>query len=232
MNEILDSISHVLSASMNDAVDTADDPQAMLAQLLHEYATVIESARQAHAQATAQLQLADDDVSSAQAEAAGWGVRAQAAAQRAAAIEAAGNPADAARFDDLARRALRQQVSDESLARRLRESVAAQAQFADQLKEGLNGMRAKLLELQAKRAELVARASLAEAQARVDEAQGQMAEAQRAVAASLADFEAMDVGNDMDNGRDDFLGSDTEAEVETRLAELKHADEVLATSAY
>ena len=91
------------------------------------------------------------------------------AAQRGSQSAAAGNTADAARFDDLAKTALRQQIAHEDKVKLLQEQVAQQTVQVDQLKAGLNGMRAKLDELQTKRDELAARAKMAEAQRQVQE---------------------------------------------------------------
>ena len=217
MSDILGSVGGVLRASLNDAVDHAEDPQAMLSQLLRSYARVIEDVRQAQIQALGRLQLANDDLSAAQAESAGWGIKAQTAAERAAALQAAGNATDAARFDDLTRRALRQQLSDEDLAGRFHQLVAEQAWLADRLKEALTGMRAKLLELQSKRDELAARA--------------RMADAQQQIQATLDKIEAMRPrSDDMDAGRDALPEGDTDAEIDARLASLKGSNSVLVAS--
>ena len=217
MSDILGSVGGVLRASLNDAVDHAEDPQAMLSQLLRSYARVIEDVRQAQIQALGRLQLANDDLSAAQAESAGWGIKAQTAAERAAALQAAGHATDAARFDDLTRRALRQQISDEDLAGRFHQLVAEQASLADRLKEALNGMRAKLLELQSKRDELAARA--------------RMADAQQQIQATLDKIEAMRPrSDDMDAGRDALPEGDTDAEIDARLASLKGSNSVLVAS--
>ena len=129
----------------------------------------IGEAETAVAQTVGNLRLTEDDLGRAEGEVAEWGAKASAAAQRASSAAASGNTADAARFDELAKAALRQQIAQENRVKTLREQVAQQTILTDQLKAGLNGMRAKLEELQIKRDELAARARMAEAQRRVQE---------------------------------------------------------------
>ena len=84
-------------------------------------------------------------------------------------LRAEGNTAEADRFDELAKIALRRQVSFEGTATSLETQVAAQTELADKLKDGLNKLRAKREDLVNKRDELVSRAKMAQAQSQVQE---------------------------------------------------------------
>ncbi len=107
--------------------------------------------------------------STAQAGVAEWGGKALAASHKADELRAAGNTAEADRFDDLAKVALKRQIGFEDQAKTLATQIATQTELIDRLKDGLNGMRAKREELVQKRDELVARAKMADAQAKVQE---------------------------------------------------------------
>jgi len=102
--------------------------------------------------------------------AADWGRKALAASSKADELRAGGNSTDADKFDNLAKIALGKQVSSENEAKAVEPTIASQTTVVEQLKSGLDGMRAKLSELTAKRDELVARAKSAAAQSQVIDA--------------------------------------------------------------
>jgi phage shock protein A len=81
-----------------------------------------------------------------------------------------GNTTDADKFDNLAKIALQRQISEENEAKAIAPSIAAQTEVVDKLKDGLNGMKQKLVELKSKSAELMARQKSAEAQNKVHDA--------------------------------------------------------------
>lgn len=169
MTDILGRVGNILRANLNDLLDNAEDPEKMIDQLVRDYTDDIQEAEQAVAQTVGNLRLTEDDLAKAKDEAAEWGSKAAAAAQRASQAQAAGNTADATRFDELAKTALRQQIANEGRAKSIQQLVDQQTQLTEQLKVGLNGMRAKLEELHTKRDELAARAKMAEAQRQVQE---------------------------------------------------------------
>jgi phage shock protein A len=164
MTDILGRIGNILRANLNDAIDRAEDPQKMIDQYIRDYTNDIAEAEQAVAQAVGNLRMAEEDLAKAQEDVGDWGSKAAAAAAR-----ASQSPADAARFDDLAKAALKNQIAAETRVKSLSESVTQQTSFTDKLKVALNGLRAKREELVQKRDELVALAKMAEAQRQVQE---------------------------------------------------------------
>jgi phage shock protein A len=96
-----------------------------------------------------------------------WEGKARAASAKADELRAAGQTAEADRFDGLARYALQRQVQFEREVEAAGPQIQAQSEVVDRLKSGLQGMRGKLDELRRKRDELVARSKSAEAQSRV-----------------------------------------------------------------
>ena len=164
MSDILGRIGDILRANVNDAIDRAEDPQKMIDQYIRDYTNDIAEAEQAVAQAVGNLRLAEDDLAKAKAEVDDWGSKAAAAATR-----ASQSPADAERFDTLAKAALKNQIAAENRVKTLTESVSTQTVFVEKMKVALNGLRAKREELVNKRDELVARQKMAEAQRQVQQ---------------------------------------------------------------
>jgi phage shock protein A len=229
---ILGRISQLISANINAMLDSAEDPEKMLDQLVRDFTNNIAEAEDAVAQTIGNLRMLEDDAKEAHAAATEWGDKAKAASKRADELRTAGNTSEADKFDNLARIALSRQISYEEQAKTLDTQVASQTVIADQLKDGLNKLRVKREELVQKRDELVSRAKMAQAQEKVQ--------------TSLKEVSVMDPTSELSRfeekirrqealvrGRDEVAASSIEeqfkslesdeqnAEVETRLAELK-----------
>ena len=168
-SSILGRISQLIRANVNAILDSAEDPERMLDQLVRDFTDNIAEAEDAAAQTIGNLRLLEDDAKEARAASAEWLDKAKAASRRADELRAAGNTAEADRFDDLAKIAIRRQVSYESQTKTLDTQISAQTELADKLKDGLNKLRVKREELVQKRDELVARAKMAQAQSTVQE---------------------------------------------------------------
>jgi phage shock protein A len=156
-SSILGRMAQLVRANINAILDSAEDPEKMLDQLVRDYTDNIAEAEDAVAQTIGNLRLVEDDAKEARSASAEWLDKARAASRRADELRAAGNTAEADRFDDLARVALGRQVSYENQAAGLEKQAAAQTELADKLKDGLNKLRVKREELVQKRDELVAR---------------------------------------------------------------------------
>lgn len=228
---ILGRIGQLVRANINAMLDSAEDPERMLDQLVRDFTNNISEAEEAVAQTVGNLRLLEDDQREAQAAAADWGDKARAAARKADELRSSGG-SDAERFDELARIAIRRQISFENQVKTFDTQIAQQTDLTDRLKDGLNKLRLKREELVQKRDELVSRAKMASAQRQVQEAvrdvsvmdpsselnrfeervrrEEAMARGMQEVAASSLEeeFAALDDGDD-------------EAEVEARLAQLR-----------
>jgi phage shock protein A len=119
------------------------------------------------AQTIGNLRLVEDDAREARSASGEWGDKAAAASRRADQLRTEGNTGEADRFDELARIALRRQVSYEGQAKTLETQVTQQSELAEKLKDGLNKLRTKREDLVQKRDELVSRAKMAQAQEQV-----------------------------------------------------------------
>lgn len=229
---ILGRVGQLVRANINAILDGAEDPERMLDQLVRDFTDNIAEAEEAVAQTIGNLRMVEDDAREARSATSEWLDKARAASRRADQLRTEGSTSEADRFDDLAKVALRRQVSYESQATTLETQVAAQTELATKLKDGLNKLRAKREELVQKRDELVSRAK--------------MARAQEQVQTSLKSVSVMDPTSDLSRfeervrrqeaqvrGREEVAASSLEeqfasldaegdeAEVETRLADLK-----------
>lgn len=227
---ILGRIAQFARANVNALIDSAEDPERMLDQMVRDYTDSISEAENAVARSIADLRMMEDDERGAMETAGEWGAKASAAAAKAKGLRTA-SPAEADRFENLARIALKRQIEYEDQANDLRTTIAPQIAVVDRFKNGMTSMRAKLGELRTKRDELVSRAKTAQAQTQMHDAlrnvdiadpaseisrfeekirrEEAKAAGQSELAASLldAEFESLD----------DVVA---DAEVEARLAEL------------
>jgi phage shock protein A len=168
---ILGRIAQLTRANVNALLDSAEDPEKMLDQIIRDYTTNIADAEEAIAQTIGNLRMMEEDAREAEETAHDWGRKAAAAAARAGELKAGGgDPAEAGRFDHLARVALRRQIDYEQQAKDLRPSIDQQTEVVAKLKDGLATMKGKLEELRTKRDQLVSRAKMAEAQTQVHDA--------------------------------------------------------------
>jgi len=163
-------ISQLAKANINSLLDSAEDPQKMLDQMVRDFTDSIRDAESAIAETIGNLRLLEDDHREDVAAAASWGGKALAASRKADELRASGNSVDADKFDNLAKVALGRQMSSEKEARDAEPQIASQTVVVEQLKNGLTSMKDKLGQLTTKRAELVARAKTAQAQKQVMDA--------------------------------------------------------------
>lgn len=231
---ILARIGQLMRANINAMLDQAEDPERMLDQLLRDFSTNIEEAEQAVAQTIGNLRLTEQDLREGEQAAEEWGRKAAAAARKADELRASGTEQDAGKFEELAKIALRRQISFEEQAKTLRTQVEQQQELTDKLKGGLDKLRLRYEELKAKRDELVSRAKMADAQVRVQQAVRDVSIMDPT--SELTRFEerirrqeAMAVGMEevaSSSIEEQFSALDdagTETEVEARLAELRSA---------
>ncbi len=225
-------ISTLVKANINSMLDSAEDPQKMLDQLVRDYTNNIADAESAIAETIGNLRLLERDHEEDVKSAIEWGNKALAASKKADELRSAGNATDADKFDNLAKIALQRQIGEENEGKALAPAIAAQTEVVDKLKDGLNGMKGKLEELKGKRSELLARSKSAEAQNKVHDAVKSIdvldptsdlgrfedkVRRQEALAAGKAEIAASTLDAQFDSLED--VGELTE--VEARLAALK-----------
>ncbi|HEX6140087.1 MAG TPA: PspA/IM30 family protein [Candidatus Limnocylindria bacterium] len=229
---ILGRIGQLVRANINALIDQAEDPERMLDQLVRDFTNNIAEAEEAVAQTVGHLRMLEDDEREAEAAAADWGSKAQAAARRAEESRSSGNAEEAGRFDELAKIAIRRQISFENQVTTFKTQIEQQTSLTDQLKDGLNKLRVKREELVQKRDELVSRAKMATAQRQVQEAVREVSvmdptselnrfderiRKEEAMARGMAEVASSSLEEEFASLDD----ADTEAEVEARLASIK-----------
>lgn len=163
---ILGRIGQLVRANVSALIDQAEDPEKMLDQLLRDFTENISEAEQAVAQTVGNLRLLEEDLREAQQAVDEWNRKALAASRKADELSGP----DGQKFNDLAKIALRRQVSYEEQARTMSGQVAQQTELVAKLKDGLGKLRLRREELARKRDELVSRSKMADAQVQVQEA--------------------------------------------------------------
>lgn len=163
-------IAQLAKANINALLDSAEDPQKMLDQMVRDYKANITEAQGAVAQTIGNLRMLEDDYNEDVKASQDWGSKALAASRKADEFRAAGNATDAQKFDNLAKVALQRQITAENEARSAEPTIAAQNEVVEKLKTGLTQMEGKLNELASKRNELIARSKTAAAQTQVHDA--------------------------------------------------------------
>ena len=229
---ILGRVGQLLRANINALLDSAEDPEKMLDQLIRDFTNNMSAAEDAVAQTIGNLRMVEDDCKEAQAAATDWGGKAAAASKKADELRAAGNTTDADKFDTLAKLALSRQISYENQVKTFQTQIDQQTTMVDQLKDGLNKMRVRRDELVQKRDELVARAKMAKAQTQVQTTLKNVSvmdptselshyeekiRRQEAMARGMAEVNA----NSMDEQFASLQSDEDAAEVDARLAALK-----------
>lgn len=229
---ILGRIGQLMRANINSMLDSAEDPERMLDQLVRDFTNNIAEAEEAVAQTVGNLRLLEEDQREAQSALSDWGSKAQAAARKADEARSSGNAADSSRFDELAKIAIRRQISFEGQTKTFETQIAQQTELTDSLKDGLNKLRAKREELVQKRDELVSRAKMASAQRQVQEAVRDVSvmdptselnrfeervRREEAMARGMSEVAASSLEEEFASLED----ADTEAEVESRLSQMR-----------
>jgi phage shock protein A len=152
---IMDRLSTLIRANVNDLIDRAEDPEKMLDQILRDMQSNITTARAQVASMIAQEKELEADLDETQRLALEWGTKAKRAV-------------DASK-DDLAREALRRKRDNEENSRVYGQQLTIQQQAVTKLKEQLRQLEAKYQSTLSQRDTLLARQRRAKAQARVAE---------------------------------------------------------------
>ena len=167
---ILGRITQMAKANIHAMLDSAEDPQKMLDQMIRDYTANISEAESAIAQTIGNLRLAEDDYREDLEEANTWGQKALAASNKAEELRGQDDAAGAEKFDKLARIAIERQMDAESSAKTAAPAIESQNEVVNKLKEGLEAMKQKRQELVSRRDQLVARAKAVQAQGQVQDA--------------------------------------------------------------
>jgi phage shock protein A len=180
---IMDRLSTLVRANVNDLLDKAEDPEVMIDQILRDMESNIGQARQQVAAMIAQEKELQADYEETTKLAGEWGAKAQRAV--------------GAGKDDLAREALRRKRDNEQNAGVYQQQLAVQEQTVTKLKDQMRQLEAKYQATMSQRDSLLARA--------------RRARAQEQVARTLTTFSPMDPTADLERMERKIRGSEAKA---------------------
>jgi phage shock protein A len=152
---ILDRISTILRANINDLIDRAEDPEKMLEQILRDMESQIGEARSAVASMIAQEKELQADMEENEHLAVEWRRKAELAVGR--------------NQDELAREALKRKNQYQSNAETYRHQWSSQVEMVAKLKDQLRQLESKYQTAYSQKDVLIARRRRAQAQAQVSQ---------------------------------------------------------------
>lgn len=206
---VIDRVSRLVRANVNDLLDQAENPEIMIDQILRDMESNIADARKQVASMIAQEKELEFDRDETRKLADAWGDKAQRAV-------------DAGK-DDLAREALRRQKDYGDNAALYEQQLELQNQAVAKLKSQLSQLEAKFDQTRGQRDTLVARQKRARAQAQI------------AASVSGADFSSMDPSSDLDRMERKIRGQEAQAaamlemqddSIEAQFAELDYDSDI------
>ena len=150
---ILDRMSRLIRANINDMIDRAEDPEKMLNELLREMSDGIKEARVQVANMIAQQNEIEAELQESQQNSREWDRRAELAVSNGK--------------DDLAREALRRKRDADNITTVYLQQSTAQEETVARLKQQLKLLEAKYNEAEGKRDVLIARHRATQAQRKV-----------------------------------------------------------------
>jgi len=188
---IMDRLSTLIRANVNDLIDRAEDPEKMLDQILRDMQSNIQVARTQVAAMIAQEKELEIDLNETNKLALEWGNKAQKAV-------------DAGK-DDLAREALRRKRDNEQNATVYQQQLTVQEQAVEKLKQQLRQLEQKYSSTMSQRDVLIARS--------------RRAHAQKQVAEKVSSFSPMDPTSDLDRMERKIRSSEAHAAALTEMGD-------------
>lgn len=215
MAGIMDRLSRLIRANVNDLIDNAEDPEKMIDQILRDMQESITMARSQVAAMIAQEKELELDAAETKKLAGEWGRKAERAVT--------------AGKDDLAREALRRKRDNEENSAIYSEQLGVQSQAVAKLKDQLRQLEAKYQTTLGARDTLIARQRRAKAQRQVAEAivvltpldpSSELDRMERKIRSEEAHaMAALEIGDDSFEAQ--FQALDSESDVEDELQALK-----------
>ncbi|CAN5722395.1 PspA/IM30 family protein [soil metagenome] len=212
---ILDRMSRLLRANINDFIDNAEDPEKMLNELMREMQASIREARHQVANMIAQEKQLEAELQESQMDAREWERKAELALNR--------------EREDLAREALRRKRDAEEISTVYAGQLASQQEVIEKLRSQLKMLERKYEEADSKRNVLIARHRRAQAQKQITEsfsslpdmsAMGELERMEKRIIADEAHAGAMQE-LEQDSVEWQFAELEAEPDVEAELLALK-----------
>jgi phage shock protein A len=204
---IVERVSTLVRANINDLIDRAEDPEKVIKQLLMDMHTQLLQAKTQVAAAIADEKQLYGRFEENQAQAAEWQQKAELAVEKGE--------------DDLAREALTRRNSYQQTADGFKQQYDEQTKQVAELKDALGQLEAKISEAEAKKDLLLARSRRASAETKIRTTLSGLDET-----GALANFERMEEKVDQQEARAEALAEVETDSVESRFAALETADDV------
>lgn len=204
---LLERVSTLVRANLNDLIDKAEDPEKMIKQLILDMQNQLLQVKTQVAVAMADEHLLEKREKENQEKAAEWMHKAELAVDK--------------KQDDLARAALERHKSYQEIAEAFKEQVADQKVQVENLKSALRKLEQKLAEAQSKSDLLLARHRRARAATRARDAQMVMSDNTTLVSFDRMKQKVMH-GEAVSRAKSEIV-SDT---LEDRFAQLEKEDEI------
>jgi phage shock protein A len=204
---IMDRISTLVRANINDVIDRAEDPEVVIKQLLMDMNSQLLQAKTEVAAAIADEKHLYERYQQNQAEADDYQTKAELAVEEGQ--------------DDLARAALARRAAYQQTADGLKSQYEAQAKQVQVLKQALDELQTKIQEAQTKKDLLIARSRRAQAETEIRTSLSGLAQS-----SALANFERMEDKVEQQEARASALGELASDSVEDRFAELETGQKV------
>jgi phage shock protein A len=186
---ILDRVSRLVRANVNDLIDQAEDPEKMIDQLLRDMQSNITTARAQVASMIAQEKELEADLNEVRQLSSEWETKAKRAVE--------------AGKDDLAREALRRKRDNDENGRVYEQQYQAQNQTVEKLKQQLRLLESKYDTTLSQRDSLIARQ--------------RRAEATRQVSAHVSSLSPLDVSAELDRMERKIRSNEAQAAALTEI---------------
>lgn len=217
MPNIFDRISNIMRANINDMLDSAEDPEAMLNQIIRDMNDALRQADSDIADQIAQQKMLEGDLDAAKRNQAAWESKAELAVSKGR--------------DDLAREALVRQNDYSEQAAIYEKQLEAQKSAVAELKAKRDLLKSKYDQAQRNKENLVARARAAQAKSKMTKVTNQSNTAdyaseldrmERKIREQEARAEAEEeVADSKTSVDDEFAKLGADKQVEDQLAALK-----------
>jgi phage shock protein A len=204
---VLDRVSTLIRANINDLVSRAEDPEKVIRQLLLDMQNQLIQVKTSVAAAIADERLLQKRYEDNQKKAEEWQRKAELAVER--------------HQDDLAKEALTRRRTFQETADGFKQQWTEQAAQVEQLKEALDQLEAKITEAQTKKDLLIARSRRAKAETNIRQTLAGVD-----AGGALSEFERMEEKVQEQEARAKAYAELDQDTLDTRFRELEEEDEV------
>jgi phage shock protein A len=204
---VLDRVSTLIRANINDLISRAEDPEKVVNQLLEDMRNQLIQVKTQVAAAIADERLLQNRYEENQKQADEWQRKAELAVERGQ--------------DDLAKEALSRKLTSQQVADGFRQQWTDQSAEVEQLKEALGQLEAKITEAQTKKDLLIARSRRAKAETNIRKTLAGVD-----AGGALSEFERMEDKVEQEEARAKAYAELDHDSLDDKFKELEHEDKL------